>query len=108
MSRTITEVPLKTNNVDQVLNIISAKMKASGYQEKIVDDETVWAKGDGVMIKMQCLSAVFTGKSVIIQGWMKDVVTGESNLEGLAAILPKKKLKKIINEICIAITSKNL
>lgn len=66
MSRTITEVPLKTNNVDQVLNIISAKMKASGYQEKIVDDETVWAKGDGVMIKMQCLSAVFTGTTLII------------------------------------------
>lgn len=108
MSRTTIEIPMKTNNVDEVLHIVAMKMESAGYQQKIVDGETVWSKGDGVMMKMQCVGAVFTGKSVVIQGWMKDAITGESDLEGFVAMLPKKKLKKLIDEICNTITSKNL
>lgn len=108
MSRTTIEVPMKTNNVDGVLQIIAMKMESVGYKQKIVDGETVWSKGDGVMMKMQCVGAVFTGKSVVIQGWMKDAVTGESNLEGFVAMLPKKKMKKLIDEIVNTIILNNL
>lgn len=108
MSRTTIEIPMKTNNVDEVLQIIAMKMESVGYQQKIVDGETVWSKGDGVMMKMQCVGAIFTGKSVVIQGWMKDAITGESNLEGFVAMLPKKKLKKLIDEIVNTIITRNL
>ncbi|MBQ6569955.1 MAG: hypothetical protein IJL87_06840 [Clostridia bacterium] len=108
MSRTTIEIPMKTNNVDEVLNIIAMKMGSAGYKQKIVDGETVWAKGDGVILKMQCVGAVFTGKSVVIQGWMKDAVTGESSLDGFVAMLPKKKMKKQIDDICNQIISRNL
>ena len=107
MSRTTIEVSMKTNNVDEVLHIITTKMESAGYQQKIVDGETVWAKGD-VMLQMQCVGAVFTGKSVVIQGWMRDVIMGESNLEGFYGRFPKKKLKNLIDEICTTITLKNL
>ena len=106
MGRTTIEIPMKKNNVDEILRIIAMKMGSAGYQQKIVDGETVWAKGDGVMMKMQCVGAVFTGNSVMIQGWMKDAITGESNLEGFVAMLPKKKLKRLIDEICDEITLK--
>lgn len=106
MSRTTIEIPMKTNNVDEILRIIAMKMGTAGYQQKIVDGETVWVKGDGVIMKMQCVGAVFTENSVVIQGWMKDAITGESNLEGFVAMLPKKKLKRLIDEICDEITSK--
>ena len=43
MSRTTIEVSMKTNNVDEVLHIITTKMESAGYQQKIVDGETVWA-----------------------------------------------------------------
>ena len=108
MSRTTVEVSLKTNNIDEVLRIIASKMEPAGYKQKIVDGETVWAKGDGVMIKMHCVGAVFTGKSVLIQGWMKDAITGESNLEGFVAMIPKKKMKGLIDEICTAIKIQNI
>jgi len=108
VSRTIVEVPMKTNNVDEILHIISMKMEPAGYTKKIVDGEDVWTKGDGVMLKMQCVGAVFTGKSVLIQGWMKDAITGESNLEGFVAMLPKRKLKNLIDEIRTTIISRNL
>lgn len=108
MNRTIIEVPMKTNSVDEVLKIVAQKMEAVGYQQKIVDGETVWSKGDGVIMIMQCVGIAFTGKSVVIQGWVKDAIIGESALEGFVAMFPKKKLKNLINEICDAIISKNL
>lgn len=108
MSRTTIEIPMKTNNIDAVLHIVSTKMESAGYQQKIIDGETVWSKGDGVIGIMQCVGVVFAEKSLIIQGWMKDAVMGESDLEGFLAILPKKKLKKLIDAICNTIISDNL
>lgn len=108
MSRTSVEVSLKTNSIDEILHIITSKLEPAGYKQKIVDGETVWVKGDGVIIKMHCIGAVFTGKSVLIQGWMKDALTGESNLDGFVSMLPKKKMKNLINEICTAIRLQNL
>ena len=108
MSRTTIEVSLETNNINEVLHIIASKLEPAGYKQKIVDGENVWVKGDGVIIKMHCFGAVFTGKSVLIQGWMKDAITGESNLEGFVAMMPKKKMKGLIDEICTAIKVQKL
>lgn len=108
MSRTVIEVPMKTNNVNGVLQIVGTKLESAGFSKKIVDGENIWAKGDGVLMKMQCVGVVFTGSSVLIQAWMKDAVTGESDLNGFVAIFPKMKLKKIINEIHMTIMSRNL
>lgn len=108
MSRTTIEVSMKTNKVDEVLHIIAAKLEPAGFKQKIVDGETVWAKGDGVMIAMQCVGVVFTEKSVLIQGWMRDAVLGESSLDGFVAIIPKKKLKGRIDEMREEVISRNL
>ena len=108
MKRTTKEVLMRTNKVDEVLEIISAKLEGSGYEKKIIDDETVWSKGDGVVVKMQCFGAVFTGKSVILQGWLKDAITGESDLEGFVGLLPKKKMKGILEELQMQIEKQEL
>lgn len=99
MSRTIIEVPRKMNTVDDVLRIVASKLEPAGFEQKIVDGETVWSKGDGVILMMQCVGIVFTEKTVLIQGWMKSVSTGEYSLDGFAAIIPKRKLKKLIDVI---------
>ena len=108
MSRTTIEVPLKTRNIDDVLRIITAKLQNAGYNQKIVDGENIWIKGDGVLIKMHCFSYAFNERSVFLQGWMKDAITGESNLEGFVAMMPKKKFKKMMDEISSTIISRNL
>lgn len=108
MSRTTVEISMKTNQVDAVLHIIASKLEPCGYHQKLVDGETVWSKGDGVMIAMQCVGATFTENSVLIQGWMRDAITGESNLEGFVGMFPKKKLRGLINEICTIIAAQNL
>ena len=102
MSRTILEIPLKTNNIDAVLSIISRITYASGFVPQLLDGESVWCKGDGIMIKLQCFSAVFTGHSV------RDAITGESDLEGFVSSIPKKKMKVILEEIQTEIQRKEL
>lgn len=99
MSRTIIEVPMKTHNVDLVLSIIDKIARSYGFNPKTIDGETVWGKGDGVVVKMQFISAAFTDHSVLLSGWTRDIVTGESDLEGFAAIIPKRKMKKMISDI---------
>lgn len=108
MKRTMIEVPMRTNNVDEVLRIMAMILEPSGYQRKMVDGESVWAKGDGVLMKMQCFGASFTGRSVLLQGWLKDAVTGESALEGFVAALPKKKMKGLLSQIQSTIMARNL
>lgn len=108
MSRTMIEVPMKTNNVDEVLNVIAEIMEPAGYEKKIIDGETAWVKGDGVMILMRCVNAVFTGNSVVIQGWSRDAFLGEADLEGFIGKVPKKKVKALMEKAQSRIIAKNL
>lgn len=99
MGRTVCEIPMCTNNVDAVLQIVGNILSGAGYSNKFVDGENVWCKGDGVMMKMQCFSVAFTGRSVLLNAWMKDAITGESNLDGFVAIIPKRKMKQLMENI---------
>lgn len=107
MSRTTIEVPMKTNKVDVVLGIISATLIGENYKQKIVDGETVWAKGDA-FLGMQCFGATFTDHSVVIQAWMREALVGEYDLEGFVAMFPKKKMKRLLDRIRLSILSRNV
>lgn len=106
--KTTIEVTLNTNNIDEVLDIFSQTLEPSGFHKKLVDGAEVWAKGDGVVAALQCFGAVFTGRSVIIQGWIKDMITGESNLEGFINMMPKKKMKNLMHQIADEIVARQL
>lgn len=99
MSRTTFELSMNTKSVDEVLQIIKKILKPEGYNEKIVDGEMVWVKGDGVLTKMQCLTTVFTETSVFIQGWTKDAILGEMALGKIKLNIPRKNLEALIDDI---------
>lgn len=99
MSRTTFEISMNTKSVDEVLQIIKNILKPEGYNEKIVDGEKVWVKGDGVLMKMQCLTTVFTETSVFIQGWTKDAILGEMALGKIKLNFPRKNLEALIDDI---------
>lgn len=109
MSRTTIEIPMKTNDVEGVLGVISGALSKLEMKEKVIDGETAWAKGDGVFTIMMCVSATFTSDGVILQGWARDVLFGESALDnGFLGGLPKKQLKKHIEAIRDTIIVKGL
>ena len=103
MKRTTVELPIRPDQIDAVLQTVAAKLTPLGFQEKLLDGEQVWSKGDGVVVVIQCLSVGFTGTSVILQAWIRDALTGESNLEGFVAALPKRKMKRVLDELCAQI-----
>lgn len=98
MARTIIEIPLKCE-IDTTVDVMEKILLKHKYQNKIVKDENVWTKGDGVITVMQCFSYTFTEKSVILQGWTRDALLGESSLEGFMGMAIKKKMKSIMKEI---------
>ncbi|MDO5293833.1 MAG: hypothetical protein Q4F05_13935 [bacterium] len=108
MSRTMIEIPMHTNDVNSVLNVIHTILSAKGYVNKLVDGENVWVKGDAVVSSMKCFGAIFTGHSVVVQAWMKNAVTGESDLSGFIGVLPRKRMKHVLDNIGETLTSMNL
>lgn len=108
MSRTTVEVTMRTNHYSEVIQIIEQKACPAGYQLTGTDGKWVWSKGDGAVVMKRCIGAEFTGRSVIIQGWVEDMLAGDSDLEGFVGIFPKKKLKKLMAEICDTIVLRQL
>ena len=97
--RTTIEISMNQKSVDEVIQIVETVMRANNFQKKLLEGEEVWMKGDGVIVLMQCFGLCFKENSVLLQGWVKDALMGESELKGFAGSLPKKKMRKIMDEI---------
>ena len=98
MSRTIKEIALK-HDIDYTIDKIQMIFSKYKYQNKIVKGENVWIRGDGIFAVMECFGYSFTDSHIIIQAWIRDAITGESSLEGFKAMVSKKKMKSILEEI---------
>lgn len=103
MNRTSVEVYMGTNNFDDVLRVVASKLEPEGYRKVLLDGEVAWVKGDGVIIKLQCIAVIFTGKSAVIQAWVRDALLGESNMDGYVAYFQKKRMKELIQKLSTAI-----
>ncbi len=99
MARTTLEIPLCGKDIDTILHIINSLMISNKYSKKILKGEEVWVKGDGLIQVRQCFSATFTADAMILQGWIGDAITGESDLDGFRAMFPKRKMKALMEEI---------
>lgn len=106
--RTTTEVPMQTKDTAEVLRIYQTVLEPQGYTLQEVEGEKVWTKGNEKTTGMQCVGAVFTGKSVLIQGWIRDTIVGESALNGIGGMVPKKAQKELLEKISLLIRSRKL
>lgn len=106
--RTTTEVPMQTKDTAEVLRIYQMVLEPQGYMLQEIEGEKVWTKGNEKITGMQCVGAVFTGKSVLIQGWIRDTIVGESALSGVGGMVPKKAQKELIEKISLLIRSRKL
>ena len=94
---TITITAVDGFNVQEVIKTFSQIVESYGYKEKMIKDEPCWSKGDGVIAKQQNFGIVIGQREILLQGWMNDAVTRESDLEGMVAVIPKKKMKELLN-----------
>lgn len=86
-------------DVRRVIATFSQIVADYGYEEKVIKGEPCWSKGDGVIAKQQNFGFVIGQGEILLQAWMNDVITGESDLEGIVAVVPKKKMKGILEEL---------
>lgn len=98
MSRTVFSI--KTNaDPNVVMQFLSIELPRIGYANKSTAYEPVWKRGDGVMIKAQCISVSFLPGEVVLSAWLYDAILGESNLEGFVGKPLKTKLRRVLDEL---------
>ena len=98
MSRTVFSI--RTNaDPNVVMQFLSIELPRIGYANKSTAYEPVWKRGDGIMIKAQCLSVSFLPGEVVLSAWLYDAITGESNLDGFVGKPLKNKLRRVMEEL---------
>lgn len=102
MSRTTFE--LNFSNFTKAENNIKQLLLVNGFKQTIVNSETIWKKG-GTLLGGQCLKFSFSENRVVLSAWITPFLNGdeEYNLDGFGAIIPKKQLLSVIEQIKIAI-----
>lgn len=102
MPRTI--IKLNYSDFTKAENEIKQILHTNSFRQTIINSETVWKKG-GTLMGGQCLKIDFSEKHITISAWITPFLGGieEYNLEGFSAIIPKKQLLSVIEQIKIAI-----
>lgn len=102
MARTIFK--LNYSNFEISENKIKEILYNNDFKETIINSETVWKKG-GMIMGGQCLIIEFSENQITISAWITPFLGGtdEYALDGFSAIIPKKQLLSIIEQIKIAI-----
>ncbi len=99
MSRTTVYAKMSILSVDEAISVFDAMMTTNGYRHVIYKGEDLWSAGDAVFSGLRCFSYMFDDKNMIIQGWIADALGNESNLDGFVGMIPKKKMKQILQAI---------
>ena len=104
MSRTIIRVPHnKTEN--EIKNLVEPFLMQNSFSRLLYNNiEEVWRKGTGMMTAMQYIKLKYEENTLILSAWIQDgvgnVIGGkERDLSGITGVIPKKSLKKTIEQI---------
>lgn len=108
MSRSQFYCPIQKRSIDEILQIFERTMQQEGYSQKVVKDEQIYCKGDGVLVVMQCFNLIFQENAVVIEAWIGDAVLGESELKGIRATFIKKKMRALAEKITLLFSSATL
>ena len=102
MARTI--IKLNFSDFIRAENNIKQILYANHFKQTIINAEAVWKKG-GALMGGQCLKIDFSENQATISAWITPFLDGdeEYGLEGFSAIVPKKQLLSVIEQIKIAI-----
>lgn len=100
MSRTRYEVPVA--DASSALKAMENILFQKKFEKKLINSESVYVKGDGIISPMQCVGVSLGDKVIILEGWIKDPIMGESELKGFVSMVPKKSLKGTLDTVITA------
>jgi len=107
MSRT--RIELESKNNEQLSQIIDNILRSHGYEYTLYkgSDEKVWNQGIGLVKAPKYIKYYFENNKLILEGWI-GTYGKETDLKGVIGALPKKDVKKVLNEIEENVNSFNL
>ncbi len=103
MARTKVQIPLHVT-VEEARRRVNNFLPAHGFHPYPQYGEGVWKKGVGMATAMQYMQLEFRDGVLYLSAWVQ-VGVGSANLgkemglEGLVAVVPKRSLKKVIEEL---------
>lgn len=80
---------------DQVSQILSKH----GFHAAEQDGNLIWIKGDVKTTGVKGIQIDYQEDTMKISGWIQGAIGGEVQLEGIVSIIPKRAVKKAIEEI---------
>lgn len=104
MSRTIVSIN-HNRSEEEVKQIVESYLMQNDFSKLLYNNiEEVWKKGTGMMTAMQYIKPEYNGNTLKLSAWIQqgvgNVIGGkEKDLSGITGTIPKKALKKIIEQI---------
>ncbi|MBW2703941.1 MAG: hypothetical protein JRF33_24235 [Deltaproteobacteria bacterium] len=101
MSRYTNDIAI-TGSVDEAMEKATEYLTAEGF--KLKEGGTAWKKGMGLMLGPQFLQVDRREDGLHLEAWIKFAIlpgwyVGEMGLDGVFAIIPKRKLKKRVEAL---------
>lgn len=103
MARTQVQIPFQ-GPIEEARQLAEKFLGAQGFHPYPQYGEGVWKKGTGMATAMQYMELTFTPGVLEVSAWVQAGVGSakvgkEMGLEGFVAIVPKRSLKKVIEEL---------
>ncbi len=103
MARTKFQIPFQ-GTVEQARRRLDDFLPAHGFHPYPQYGEGVWKKGVGMATAMQYMQLEFTEGVLNLSAWIQAGVGSanlgnEMSLDGLVALVPKRSLRKVIEEL---------
>ncbi len=98
MARTV--VQMYCRDIQWANQTIANILMSKNYQPIIENGERVFKCGVGFWTAMKYVKVEFAeNNTVILSGWIRPVMCGEQDLNGVFGALPKKQVLKVFQEI---------
>lgn len=98
MSRTV--INIKCDDLQNANMVAENILTANKYQKISENSETVWKSGMGLLTAIKYIKIEFTdGNTMSISGWIRPMASGEQDLTGAFAAMPKKQVMNVIRKI---------
>ena len=104
MSRT--QIVIESVDNQRTAQIIDNILDSHGYEYVQKGNEAYWQQGIGVTQSPKFVGYFFNENTVVIEGWVKNFGS-ESDLSGFVGAVPKKSVKKVLDEIQQALEQSN-
>lgn len=93
-----------TGDVNDVHARIEKYLTTEGFKQMDYKGEQIWKKGIGLMLGPQFIKLTLQGNSIEFEAWIRfallpGVYVGEMGIDGLFGLIPKRLLKKRVQQI---------